>query len=259
MPRTCHDLRYEVHRDNLAAELWTLAATIDGVDPALPVPTCGAWTMRDLVEHTGHVHRWATAIVGKLSPRRLNRQAADWPLPAAPDGYAGWLAAGGQALTEILTAADPDAPVWAWGADQHVRFWARRMLHETTVHRCDAQLALGVPTPVDPAVAVDGIDEFLDNLPHAANFAPGVRELRGSGERLRFGCQDQHEVWTVTLTEDGFTWSHTMRGGPVDAAVVADSCDLYLLMWGRVTLSDPRVEAAGDPDLLRHWVRYSAV
>jgi hypothetical protein len=133
------------------------------------------------------------------------------------------------------------------------------MLHETTVHRCDAELALAVPTPVDPAIAVDGIDEFLDNLPYTANFAPGVRSLRGDGQRLRLGCPDPHEVWTITLHEDGFTWSHTTRGGPVNAGVVADACDLYLLVWGRVGLDDPRVEAAGDQDLLRHWVTYSAV
>jgi hypothetical protein len=25
--------------------------------------------------------------------------------------------------------------MWAWGPDKHARFWSRRMLHETAVHR----------------------------------------------------------------------------------------------------------------------------
>lgn len=259
MAPTCHDLSYQQHCDNLAAELWTLAATVEGADPDTPVPTCGAWTLRMLVEHTGHIHRWATAIVGKPSPRRLGRKAADWPLPPDPADWSAWLTAGGRELMEILEAADPEAPVWAWGADQHVRFWARRMLHETTVHRCDAQLALGVPTPVDPEVAVDGIDEFLDNLPHAANFAPGVLNLRGDPATLRLAATDQGAVWSVTLYEEGFTWSHESPPGGAHAAVTADAADLYLFVWGRVGLDDPRLLVDGDPGLLQHWVTHSAV
>ena len=42
------------------------------------------------------------------------------------------------------------------------------MLHETTVHRADAELTAWLVDPeVDPVVAADGIDEFLFNLPSA--------------------------------------------------------------------------------------------
>ena len=259
MPQTSHDMRYALHCDNLAAELWTMAATIDGADPDLPVPTCGDWDLQLLIEHTGRIHRWATAIVGKLSPRRLYRKAADWPLPTFPEEYAGWLTNGGRELMEVLRDADPQAPSWAWGADQHVRFWARRMLHETTVHRCDAQLALGVPTPVDPAVAVDGIEEFLENLPYAANFAPGVRHLRGDAARLRLSCVDEDEDWTISLHEDGFAWERSDPDAPSDAVVVAEAADLYLWVWGRIGLDDSRVDVRGEGGLLRHWVTYSAI
>jgi uncharacterized protein (TIGR03083 family) len=133
------------------------------------------------------------------------------------------------------------------------------MLHETTVHRCDVELALGLPLTIEPAVAVDGIDEFLDNLPYAANFAPGVRNLRGGGQRLRLSCPDREVIWTITLGEDGFTWSHDRGEGYVDAAVNADAVDLYLLVWGRIGLDDPRVGVIGDRSLLRHWVTHSAM
>jgi hypothetical protein len=48
-------------------------------------------------------------------------------------------------------------------------------------------------------VAVDGIDEFLDNLPYAATFAPGVQHLRGTGQRMRLSCSDREVFWTITL------------------------------------------------------------
>jgi uncharacterized protein (TIGR03083 family) len=259
MSDRCHGFDHEAYCAGVEAETLTFATTIGGVDPTAPVPTCPPWLIRDLVEHCGHIHRWAAAIVGKLSARRLNSKAAQWPVPANPADYAAWLTEGGRELVDVMRSADPDAPCWVWGADPYVRFWSRRMLHETTVHRCDAQLALGLPAVVEPAVAVDGIDEFLDNLPHAANFAPGVPNLRGDGHRLRLSCPDREVIWTVTLGKDGFTWSHDRGEGPVDAAVNADATDLYLLVWGRTGLDDPRVGISGDRALLQHWATYSAM
>jgi uncharacterized protein (TIGR03083 family) len=259
MGQGCHGFDHESYCLLLAAEIEALAAAVEGADPTAPVPTCGSWLMYELVEHCGRIHRWATAVAGRFSARRLERKAADWALPPDPAGHASWLRAGGRDLVATLRAADPDAPAWAWGADQHVRFWSRRMLHETTVHRCDAQLALGLPVALEPAVAVDGIDEFLDNLPYAADFAPGVRNLRGDGQRLRLSCPDRGVIWTVTFGEQGFTWSHDRGDGPADAAVNADATDLYLLAWGRVGLDDPRVGISGDRALLRHWATHSAV
>ncbi|MDT5038106.1 MAG: hypothetical protein QOE03_3291 [Micromonosporaceae bacterium] len=259
MSDRCHGFDHEAYCAGVEAETAAFVEAIGGADPAAPVPTCGSWLMYDLVEHCGHIHRWATAIAGKLSQRRLTRKAADWPLPADPADHPAWFTKGGLDLVEALRVADPDAPCWAWGADQRVRFWSRRMLHETTVHRCDAQLALGLPATVEPAVAVDGIDEFLDNLPYAASFAPGVRNLRGDGGQLRLSCPDREVTWTITLHEDGFSWSHERGTRPVDAAVNADATDLYLVVWGRISLDDPRVGISGDRGLLGHWLRYSAM
>ena len=32
---------------------------------ATPVPTCGTWKLRQLVHHTGAIHRWVEAIVSR--------------------------------------------------------------------------------------------------------------------------------------------------------------------------------------------------
>ena len=43
-----------------------------------PVPTCPDWTVRQLVEHVGEVHRWAAAIVtrGLLQDLPAEEQSA---------------------------------------------------------------------------------------------------------------------------------------------------------------------------------------
>jgi hypothetical protein len=130
---------------------------------------------------------------------------ADWPLPADPADYADWLA---EARTvPVLRAADPDASMWAWGADQHVRFWSRRIAHETAVYRVDAEIARDRGSRVDPAVAVDRVGEFLENLPRARRFARDVRHLRGDGELIRLTATDRPDEWTIRLRPDGFEWS----------------------------------------------------
>ena len=100
--------------------------------------------------------------------------------------------------------------MWAWGSDQHARFWPRRMLHETTVHRADAELAGGTDPSVDDAVGIDGVDELLDNLPSAVYFAPNVAELKGDGDTLAIvaGDGDGDSAGRSTSREDGFAWSH---------------------------------------------------
>ena len=144
--------------------------------------------------HLGTVHRWAEHLVRARAPKRISSSdmALGEPHPSAP-----WLRAGGEALVATLRAADPDAPMWAWGADQHVRFWSRRQLHETLVHRTDAELALGRAPGAEPAVAVDAIDEFLVNLKGAAAFSPEVRNIRGDGELLSFRATDEDREWSV--------------------------------------------------------------
>ena len=103
--------------------------------------------------------------------------------------------------------ADPDASMWVWGADPHVRFWSRRMLHETTVHRIDAELAFERDPDVDADVAADGIDELFENLPAAANFAPKVAALRGDGESMQLEGTDADFHRLVRLEPNGFTWT----------------------------------------------------
>ncbi|MGQ0802466.1 MAG: maleylpyruvate isomerase family mycothiol-dependent enzyme [Actinomycetota bacterium] len=245
--RYCHALDAEIAR---------MADVVRGGDLSTRVPTCPDWSLADLVEHTGIVHRWAAEMVRQLSPERLDRERMDVPVPevsARPD----WLADGATDVVAAFRGADPNASMWAWGADKHVRFWPRRMLHETTVHRADAELALGRDPVIAADVAVEGIDELLENLPHAARFRPQVRELRGDGESLHFHCTDADGEWTIRLAPDGFSYERDHAKGTV--AVRGAAADLLLLLYGRRAPSDDRFDRFGDDALLSRWLEHSAL
>jgi uncharacterized protein (TIGR03083 family) len=167
------------------------------------------------------------------------------------------LRAGGEALLTTLRAADPEAPMWAWGADQHVRFWSRRQLHETLVHRSDAELALGRAPWAEPAVAVDAIDEFLVNLHGAARFSPGVNNIRSDGRRLSFRASDEDREWHVTVGADGFEIGPA--AGSPDATLTGPAFCLLLVLYRRRPAGTAGMRAAGDRSLIDMWLANSAL
>jgi uncharacterized protein (TIGR03083 family) len=247
---------HERYCDALEAEIERMADAVRGADLATPVPTCPGWSLADLVEHTGIIHRWAAEMVRQLSPERLDRERMDVPVPD-PQARPDWLAAGAADVVAAFRAADPAALMWAWGADKHARFWPRRMLHETTVHGADAELALERDPVVSGEVAVDGIDELLENLAHAAYFRPRVRELRGEGESLHFHCTDADGEWTIRLVSEGFSVERDHAKGTM--AVRGAAADLLLLLYGRRPPDCDRFERFGDEAVLVRWLEHSAL
>jgi uncharacterized protein (TIGR03083 family) len=242
----------------LATETEAFAALLDGADLATPVPTCPGWDLLALAKHAGVVQRWAAQMMHDGATERLDFRSVDRALPDEPAGYAAWFRASGALALEQLRAHDAATAVWTWGPGHTVGWWARRLLHETAVHRADAALALGVPAAVEPAVAVDGIDELLENLPAAAaSFAPAVAELTGKGETLHLHATDAEGEWMIELTPEGFTWAHCHGKG--DVAVRGAASDLLLLVYGRLPSDDERFTRFGDTDLLDRWLRLTAI
>jgi uncharacterized protein (TIGR03083 family) len=145
--------------------------------------------------------------------------------------------------------------MWSWGADQHVRFWSRRQLHETLIHRSDLELAAGLSPNFDAAVAADAIDEFLENLACAAAFSPEVAELRGRGESLVFVADDVDRAWTATLYPDAFE----IRYGSTTARaqVSGPAAQLALLLYRRVSLEGAEVAISGNESLVDFWLAHS--
>ena len=237
-------------------EIAALADVVAGVpDLSADVPTCPGWTIADLAGHTGGIHRWATAIVVSQAESRLPFPEAQPPWPSA-DGLAEWLAGGAKPLLSALRWAGPVTPVWTWGPGRTSGWWARRMLHETTVHRVDAELARAVPDPVvDPVVAADGIDEFLFTLPSARRPYKHLASLP-TGASMHLHATDFDGEWLVRFTESGIAWER----GHVKAttAVRGPLTSLLLFTYGRRPATDPRLEVFGDASVPALWQEKTA-
>jgi uncharacterized protein (TIGR03083 family) len=249
-------LDHEWFCERTEAEIAAMAAVIAETDPAAPVPTCPEWTVGRLTKHTGIVHRWVTEIVSSRAAERVDVRNVDAGLPASEEAYPQWLADGAAPLITTLRSAGPDAAVWSWGADHRASWWARRMLHETTVHRADAEFAVGAEPSFDPVVAADGIDEFLGNLPALPRRLEHLASLP-AGESLHLHATDSDGEWLIKFADGTVTWS---RGHEKATAAVRGPVGLLLLFtYGRVRGSDPRLAVFGDSSLLDAWQEKTAL
>ncbi len=246
-------MQHDEHCDSLEIILASLALSLEGADLGVVVPTCPRWDVLKLLSHLGGIHRWCGAMVAAVAQERIDQRSSK----PERDAMVSWFNEGGRSLVATLRAADPDAAMYAWGADQHVRFWSRRQLHEAAIHQFDICNAYGIPFDMPSAVAADGVDEFLDNVASAGYFAPNVAELRGNGESIHLHATDAEGEWLIHLGPQGFTYEHGHGKGTV--AVRGPIADLALLMWGRRHLEDPCFESFGDVGLMQHWIANSAL
>ncbi|MBV9870246.1 MAG: maleylpyruvate isomerase family mycothiol-dependent enzyme [Frankiaceae bacterium] len=217
-----------------------LAAASLGSDA--DVPTCEAWSMSDLVIHTADVYRYAAMIVSN----RLVEQPDE--RPGVPEGEP--IDVYRDALDEVVAAlqdAEPDTSAWNWTAGEpHVAaFWARRMAHESSVHRFDAQTAHGVVQPIDAELAEDGIDELVDVIAPRVYHRDSVIGPTGT---IVLASSDS-ETWNLELLTDG-----VRRIDPPsspDAAVTGTTSTLLLACYGRVPWT--ALAVTGDEELLTAW------
>jgi uncharacterized protein (TIGR03083 family) len=250
-------MEHEEYCDRISAEITRMASVTEGAAPTSPVRGCPGWDLAKLVKHTGIVHRWATAIVATRATAPLAGNSLDVGLPADPAQYPRWLAAGAAPLVTELRDAGPATAVWAWADGAGTGWWARRMLHETTVHRADAEIALGVEPFIDAAVAADGIDEFLANARHGSRPGKRLAELP-EGQSIHLHATDEGlgeaGEWLVSLagaSGDGYAWSHGHARGSL--AVRGPAALLLLLAYGRVRPGDERLAFFGDLSLIVSW------
>jgi uncharacterized protein (TIGR03083 family) len=256
-------LRTDRYLDALAGQSVLFANALHSADLQLRVPTCPDWTLHQLAEHLGRAHRWATAIVTRrasapLDPGALGIAAA----PGDPGGLGTWLREGADELVDAIRAAGPQTPVWTWGDDQSAGFWARRMTHETTVHRADAELALGRTFALEADLAADAISEWLSLLSSVqlARWRPGLAALRGTGQILHLHSTDpglgEAGEWIVRRTPSGPVWEPGHAKG--DVAVRGAVVDLLLVLMRRIPPSKAPITVLGDTAVLDHWLEHTA-
>jgi uncharacterized protein (TIGR03083 family) len=226
-----------------------IAGLVDHTDLDTVVPSCPAWSLRDLVGHVATRPAMWLALLG-LRPgdipdfdalAKLNVGA---PLPP-DDELAGWLTAEHGRLRVELRAADPTRPVWLFGATITPAELARRAAVELALHRWDAELALGASGSLDPEVATDGLDELV------TCFIP---------LQLTLGAIAPDGGVLVEPTDTPRSWSLPPHGeeavvdNATDAArtVLAGSAsDLLLVAYRRVPWD--RLAVEGSPQLARAW------
>src|SRR5213592_4441347 len=106
-----------------------------------------------------------------------------------------------------------------------------------SIHRFDFESAFDETTPIDRALATDGIDELFDT------FAPLGRPAELDGTSIHLYCTDGDGEWLTTCA-DGGVISFRHEHGKGDVAVRGAASDLILLMWHRRSPSE--LELFGD-------------
>lgn len=225
------------------------------------VPACPGWTVRDLADHLGSVHRWCAGTVSRPGAKLVRRGPTEPAMPVEDDEVSTWLLEGAATVTRAIRDAGEDTMVGGFGTLVPVSFWARRQCHETLVHRADAELAAGLPVldDVDPVIAADGVDEHLAMVVRgAAKHRPG---LRADGATLHLHATDDGldgaGEWVVTLGAEGPHVERAHRRS--DAAVRGPARSLLTVLTSRERPEDAGVDVLGAAELLALWREHGAV
>lgn len=224
------------------------------------VPTCPDWAAVDLLWHLAEVQWfWATVV----ARRAADPESLGVPQPQRPPARSDLAALSercGADLATALAERDPAEHCWTWADEQTVGWVARRQAHEALIHRLDAELTAGSPTPLDPALALDGVDEALrlmfGGVPGWAQFRCDPQDVvriaetatnhsrlltvgRLQGDRPDSGLSVDEPAFEVLDVDDGRPAAGTVRG-------LAAHLDSW--MWNRAEVT--AVERSGSARVL---------
>lgn len=223
----------------------------------LPIPSCPGWDARTLWHHVGMIHRWAAELVSTRSTVPISRRDIDFHEPD-DSRWAPWLAEGGDLLLGALRDTDGEEKVWTWAPGGNVRWWARRQLHETTIHNADAALALGDGFAIAADVAADGIDEMLENaLARVAERKAGSEDVSVHLHATDAPSLGAAGEWMISL--DGATLSWTHSHGKGDVAAKGPASDLLLLLYGRRSPDSTGLEVFGNTSALATFIELASM
>ncbi|MDT0381211.1 maleylpyruvate isomerase family mycothiol-dependent enzyme [Streptomyces sp. DSM 42041] len=239
--------------DTLESEGAALLAAAERAGPDAEVPSCPGWRVRDLLLHTGNVHRWAGGYVAeaRAEPRPIDEESV------TDAELAAWFRDGHRRLTGCLREAREDLECWSFldGSPSARAFWARRQAHETCVHRVDAELAAGAELgPVTAEFAADGIDELLTGF----HTRPRSRVRSERPVTLAVRASDlPGGAWTVRMSQ---LPPVVERGadGETDCRLSGPAATLYLALWNRLPYGDG-VRIEGDASVATLWQQTSAI
>ncbi|HEV3311432.1 MAG TPA: maleylpyruvate isomerase family mycothiol-dependent enzyme [Chloroflexota bacterium] len=229
------------------------AAAALGLKPK--VPGCPAWTVGQLVVHLADVYDWWSNIVEqrllepseiealqeRLKGERAPRESAEFAQSRAALDYFNEQS---KRIQDVLAAADPAQPTWAWWPrNQTAAFAQRRMAHESSIHRWDAESAHGVQTPIVPReLASDGVDEAVKNeltgWPDEGKTFPNAS--------FHVHCTDGPGEWMIRAA--GKTIKVSDEHAKADLAITGPASSLLLFIWGRIPAT--QLTLYGNQDLV---------
>lgn len=208
------------------------------------VPSCPGITVADLLVHTmATCAFWTGALQQNRFPEGDMPSFGNDPLDAHRQSF--------EAFVQTAAGRDPDDTTWTWAGEGKVRFWYRRAAQELAVHRWDFENAVGTPLPIDPTLALDGIDELLFVFgPSTGNpdFPGASAMFKGEGQTIRLEATDLDAPITFVAHPDRF---ESVDSAEPDVTARGTASDLLLFIWGRV--SPDTLEVAGDRSLLERW------
>lgn len=243
----CVNLRPVEHAEYCTVtetEAGALRAAAVTAGPDATVPTCPEWTVQRLVAHTARVFALVTAALRAADP------AAGRPSVTEPEGdFDTVLGAYDERLAtmlEVLRAMDPAAPAWhpSPTAPKTAASLARRMAHESVMHRIDVQSVRGEEGPVGSELAADGVDEALTWLLQRWTDRWATSELDGI---VLYHAADAGRAWTVRFVPGQIPQTAREAAAEPDASVVGLADAVFRAAWGRPS----GATVTGDPVLVR--------
>ena len=221
------------------------------------MPGCPDWTAADLLWHLARV-QWFWASIDPDPARRhrrvtmtTSRRAGAAHVVRRPAGGVRRVLRGaGRASCAAPTRPSPRG---AGRPSRRSGFTYRRQAHEALIHRLDAEQTAGQVTPLDPALAADGVDECLDVM---FGGAPPWGEFAPLPHYVRVDLTDRDESLWVQIGR--FTGTdpdgehHDLEdirvvpapGGEADAVVSGAAGALDAWLWRRG--DDSQVRVSGD-------------
>lgn len=232
-----------------------LGELVRDADWSVPVPTCPGWTLLQLLRHVGRGDRWAAQIITDQADTSLDpRLVRDGKPPADTPGVLRWLSQGPRILIAAVEDVGPGTEVSTFTGPKPAVWWTRRRLHEATVHRADAAIALGTTYGLSAELAADGISEWLDRL--ADQQALGKTPSLPAGASLTLRATDQNlteSIWTVLGSPTGVRW-HGQPAVNADLTITGPATDLLLALLRRLPAKDTSVSMSGDTALWNSWL-----
>jgi uncharacterized protein (TIGR03083 family) len=228
-------------------------------DPSTPVPTCPGWSLSQLFRHVGRGDRWAAQIVADRVDHYLDPRTVEGGKPPPdPDEAISWLHGGAQRLIDAVEQVGVETPVWTFLGSRPAYWWVRRRLHEATVHRADAALALTLDYALTPDLAADAISEWIERVASQAGRGDAPLPLE-NGQTVHIHATDPGlgaaGEWTVRTDGHRITWSHGHDKGAV--ALRGGAVDLLLAVVRRVPVADTDITMFGDTAIWQNWLEHT--